>query len=304
MAGPVFTSDCHVCELHAETTFRVDGMDCANEVAILERRLNSMPGVHGLRADVLAQRLLVAHDAARLGAGAIAQAVAETGMRAFVDHGERSTTSGFDGTRTIFLALSGLFVLAATVASWQGAPRPWIAALSIGAVATSAPWTARRAWASLRLRVLDIHVLMTAAVCGAIALGDWAEAGAVTFLFAVAQWLEVRSLERARHAIRSLMDLAPPEATVRRGDREERVAAVDVRIGDIVLVRPGEKIAADGTVQAGESDVDQAPVTGESVPATKSIGDPVFAGTINGHGALEIRVTRGATRPRCSPSRC
>jgi Zn2+/Cd2+-exporting ATPase len=138
---------------------------------------------------------------------------------------------------------------------------------------------------------LDINVLMLVAVVGAIAIGEWSEGATVTFLFAFAQILEARSMDRARNAIRALMDLAPPEALVRRDSLEQRVRIDDVQRDEIVLVKPGEKIPLDGVVIAGESPVNQAPITGESLPVGKSAGDEVYAGTINGYGALEIRVT-------------
>src|SRR5205085_6464073 len=112
------------------------------------------------------------------------------------------------------------------------------------------------------------------------------------FLFGLAQALEVRTLDRARRAIRALMDLAPVDALVRDAAGERRIAADDILPGATIVVRPGEKIPLDGVVIAGESAVNQAPVTGESLPADKSAGDEVFAGTINGRGALDIRVTR------------
>ena len=114
----------------------------------------------------------------------------------------------------------------------------------------------------------------------------------MVFLFAIAQWLESRSLDRAREAIRALLDLTPVEARVRHGDHEEMVAIDRVSIGTVMIVRPGEKIPLDGAVVTGRSDVNQAPITGESLPADKGPGDEVFAGTINGHGALEVAVTR------------
>jgi Cd2+/Zn2+-exporting ATPase len=294
MAATSTTSrGCAVCETHAETVFRIDGMDCPNEVAILERRLRGMPRIHDLRADVLAQRLHVSHDAARLGPTGIAQAVAETGMRAFVEQGtQRAAASGSERFRTAAMVAAGLLVVLSAMASAQAWPRAIVMASALGAMALAGPPTLRRAWASLRARALDIHVLMLVAVGGAMVLGDWVEAGSVMVLFALAQWLEARSLQRARRAISALVDLAPLEATVRRDGAERRVAVADLCQGDVILVRPGEKIAVDGVVVAGESDVNQSPVTGESVPAAKAPNDTVFAGTINGHGALEVRVTR------------
>jgi Cd2+/Zn2+-exporting ATPase len=154
---------------------------------------------------------------------------------------------------------------------------------------------ARRAWRSARARVLDINVLMVIAVAGAMALGDWREAAAVVWLFGLAQALEARSLEHARHAIRALMHLAPDVAVVRRDGREREVPADDVRVSDVVVIRPGQRLPVDGFVIAGESAVNQAPVTGESWPAEKGPGDEVFAGSINGDGALEIEAARPAS---------
>ena len=133
---------------------------------------------------------------------------------------------------------------------------------------------------------------MVVAVAGAMALGEWLEAASVVFLFAVAQWLELRTMERARQAIRSLIDLAPREALVRGAGLERRVLVADIRIGEEILVRPGDKVPLDGVVVSGHGDVNEAPLTGESSPADKAPGDEVFAGTINGRGALDVRVTR------------
>ncbi len=141
---------------------------------------------------------------------------------------------------------------------------------------------------------LDINVLMLVAVIGAMIIGEWSEGATVTFLFAFAQILEARSMDRARNAIRALMDLTPPEALVRRNGVEARVQVDDVRLDEVLLVKPGEKIPLDGVVVSGTSPVNQAPITGESLPVEKSAGDDVFAGTINGYG--------GARRSRHAPA--
>jgi Zn2+/Cd2+-exporting ATPase len=135
---------------------------------------------------------------------------------------------------------------------------------------------------------------MVIAVAGAAALGDWLEASSVLWLFGVAQWLEGRSVQRARSAVRSLLTLAPAQALVRRGGVEQLVEVSTLELGEIVVVRPGERIPVDGAVVRGRSDVNQAPVTGESLPRSKCAGDEVFAGTVNGTGALEIEVLRKA----------
>ena len=154
------------------------------------------------------------------------------------------------------------------------------------------PTPARKARQALRLKTLDINVLMLVAAAGAVMLGQWSEAAAVVFLFAIAQALEAQTLERARHAVRALMDLTPSEVLLRDGATERTVSVESIEPGAIIIVKPGEKIPLDGDVVAGASAVNQAPVTGESLPVDKSAGDEVFAGTINGRGALEVRVTK------------
>src|SRR5205823_9838536 len=165
-------------------------------------------------------------------------------------------------------------------------------AVYAAAIASGAVYSVRRAIHAARSLALDINVLMLVAVCGAMALGEWGEGASVVFLFALAQLLEARAMERARGAIRALMDLAPVDAIRMRGGIEERVPVDDVRVGDRVLVRPGEKIPLDGRIADGRSAVNQAPVTGESLPVDKRPGDEVFAGTINGRGALDVIVER------------
>ena len=283
---------CAVCELHAESTFKVEGMDCREEVALIERRFKTLAGVEAFSADVMAQRLHVKYDAAKLSASAIADAVADAGMRAWLEH-EEPIASDEAGARRrkVLLMTSGAAAAAGYTAQFLDAALLSRLLFAV-AIATGVPLTARKAWLAVRARSLDINVLMLVAAAGAIALGEWSEAAAVVFMFAMAQALEARTLERARTAVRALMDLTPAEALVRGPDGERKVAVDHVAIGSVIIVRPGEKIPLDGEVLAGSSAVNQAPVTGESLPADKSAGDEVFAGSINGRGALNVRVTK------------
>ncbi len=290
---PETTQVCTLCEIHAESVFRIEGMDCHEEVAILERRLKPVRGIEALSADVLGQRLRVTYDAAKLSTTSIADAVADTGMRAWLEHEEPvRVASAENRSRRWLVAASGAATAAGlgleAIGAGQAATMPAFAV----AVLTGGLYWVRRAWSSARVYSLDINVLMLIAVAGAILIGQWSEAGAVTFLFALAQLLESRSMERARLAIRALMELAPSIALVRRGSGEEQVSVDEVRVGDALIVRPGEKIPLDGRVVEGSSEVNQAPITGESLPVSKSGGDEVFAGTINGHGALVVEVSR------------
>lgn len=138
----------------------------------------------------------------------------------------------------------------------------------------------------------DMRTLMTVAVIGGGIIGEWAEVAVVVILFAVSEALERYSMERARQSIHQLMDIAPKEALIRRGSQELTVAVEEIEIGDVMLVKPGQKIAMDGVVIAGQSAVNQAAITGESIPAAKGIGDEVFAGTLNGEGWIEVKITK------------
>jgi Cd2+/Zn2+-exporting ATPase len=292
------TTTCATCELHAESTFRVEGMDCREEVAMLERRFKNLGGLEDFSADLMGQRLHVKYDAAKLSTSTIIDAVADTGMRAWLEHekpilgSERQTR-----IRQALVWTSGLALAAGLLIDAIGGASPMLArrtalALLIVSIAAGVSVTIRKAWTALRVGSIDINVLMVIAATGAMAIGQWSEAAAVVFLFAVAQALEARTLERARSAIRALMDLTPADALLRDGHGERRVSVDDLAVGCLIVVRPGEKIPLDGTVLAGVSEVNQASVTGESLPVEKAPGDGVFAGTVNGRGALEIEVTR------------
>jgi Cd2+/Zn2+-exporting ATPase len=285
------SSGCTVCELHAESTFKIEGMDCREEVAMLERRFKNLAGLEDFSADLVGQRLHVKYDAAKLSAAAIAGAVADTGMRAWLEHeepiavGEQSLKR-----RQAAVAVSGVALGVGLLADMLGgaAWAPWVFA---AAFAIALPIPAVRAWRAIRVGSLDINTLMVIAASGAIAIGQLSEAATVVFLFAVAQMLETRTLDRARHAIRALMDLTPADAIVRDAQGERSVDVDQIQPGTVIVIRPGDKIPLDGQVVVGQSFVNQAPVTGESLPVDKTAGDEVFAGTINGRGALEVRVT-------------
>jgi len=163
------------------------------------------------------------------------------------------------------------------------------------AILLSGTVTWRRMLVALRARTVDMNVLMTIAVAGAVAIGQWAEAAMVIWLFALGGLLESRSVSRTRRSIRDLMDLAPPHALVLAEEGPADVPVAEVRVGDVVLVRPGERIALDGVVASGASSVDESPITGESMPVDKGVGDRVFAGSLNTNGVLEVSVSAPAT---------
>ncbi|MGB7219316.1 MAG: cation-translocating P-type ATPase [Vicinamibacterales bacterium] len=286
---------CTVCELHAESTFKIEGMDCREEVVILERRLKNLVGLEAFSADLMAERLHVKYDAAKLSAADVVDAVADTGMRAWLEHEEPVAHSEHQTRiRRLLVWTSGVALAAGLLADMVTGPAALATPCFIVALGAGAGLTLPRAWRALRSRVLDINVLMLIAAAGASLLGQWSEAATVVFLFAVAQALEARTMDRARSAIRALMDLTPAEALVKDpGDNgvERRVPVDTLGVGAVIVVRPGEKIPLDGRVLAGQSAVNQSPVTGESLAADKGPGDEVYAGTINGRGALDVQVT-------------
>jgi Zn2+/Cd2+-exporting ATPase len=211
--------------------------------------------------------------------------------------------------RTILTAASGSFTTLGFLAH-AAATGSFLAALSseglgvghevpllsrmlyAAAIITGAWYVAPRGWLALRRLRPDMNLLMTVAVIGAVAIGEWFEAATVSFLFALSLALESWSVGRAKRAVEALLEIAPPSVRVLRGGAEQEVPPAEAVVGEHFLVRPGERIALDGNVVRGNSDVNQAPITGESVPVPKEPGSQVFAGTVNGDGALEIEVTR------------
>jgi Cd2+/Zn2+-exporting ATPase len=277
------------------SVFEVEGMHCADEVVALERTLAPLAGVRGITADIVGRRLRVKHDPAKTSRHELLQAINETGMtaRAAGDGPRMQPAPTFwrRNRRLVLTAVSGVLTGFGMLLFLGGYPEATIAPVYLAAVLAGGFYVARSGLMAVRQRRLDINFLMSLAVIGAMLIGEWAEAATVTFLFALAELLESWSIDRARNAIRSLIDLAPPQALVRHNGQEARLPVEDVGLGDTVIVRPGEKIPLDGRVIGGASTVNQAPITGESMPVAKETGDEVFAGTINLQGALEVEIT-------------
>ena len=211
------------------------------------------------------------------------------------DHEEGHGHTHSDNMPTWKLAVGGVLALAAeVVALAYGDSSLGAVAFALGAIALAGLDTYRKGLVALRRFNLNINALMTVAVTGAAILGQWPEAAMVMVLFAIAEMIEEKSLDRARRAIEGLMAMAPEMATVQQGSAWQEVPAATVALGAIVRVRPGERIALDGTVTSGSSAVDQAAITGESVPLDKQAGDKLFAGTINQNGELLYQVTAKA----------
>ncbi len=299
--------------MSAALRFRVRAMTCAEEVGILKRELGPLAGgEHNLSFDILSGKMMVA---GALSPEAVIEAVGRTGMKAepWQDDATSSEAASWLWRRqTVLTIVSGISVLAGLVwhARTAGGALAALGSEGMG-LAHDVPLPARilyalailsGAWhilpkarlAAQRLRP-DMNLLMTIAVFGAVAIGEWFEAATVSFLFAVSLALESWSVGRARRAVAALMTLAPPTARLRQPDGSEReVPPGEVAVGAVFVVKPGERIPLDGRVTTGTSEVNQAPITGESVPVPKAPGGTVFAGTINGEGALEVECTKPA----------
>jgi Cd2+/Zn2+-exporting ATPase len=291
------------------TRFRVPAMDCATEKEVIANRLGRLSDVHGLDFDLLDRIVTVRHvDGAEMrveGAlreiGMAPERLGEVGAATPASSSARSAVrpslaGAAAWTRGAWvLGTAGVLAVAAELLAVTAlAEDAWpVIAMSVACIVLSGPTTFRKGLVALRTLTLNINLLMTIAVAGAIAIGQWPEAAMVTFLFAIAELIEARSVDRARDAIRSLMALTPETARVRRGEAWVEVPAAEIQPGDLVQVLPGERVPLDGKITGGATAIDQAPITGESIPVDKGPGDPVFAGTINQQGVIEVSVTAG-----------
>ncbi|KWA74905.1 hypothetical protein WL28_06225 [Burkholderia ubonensis] len=278
------------------SAFRIMQMDCPTEETLIRKKLGAMREVSALEFNLMQRMLTVEHVPGAQ--AAIAGAIRTLGMtpEAASADAPPSPARAEPAKPWWPLALAGVAAIASEAASWAGLPS-WLAAvLALGAVLACGITTYKKGWIALRNGNLNINALMSIAVTGAMAIGQWPEAAMVMVLFTIAELIEAKSLDRARNAIQGLMRLAPDKATVRDADGSWRtVEAAQVALGAIVRVKPGERIGLDGEVVGGRSTVNQAPITGESLPVEKAAGDTVFAGTINESGSFEYRVTAVAS---------
>ena len=276
------------------STFRIEAMDCPTEQTLIQNKLGKLAGVQQLEFNLINRILGVTHDLPST--APIIDAIKSLGMQA--DPLEEGAPAAMPVAKKHWwpLALSGVGALGAEVLHFTNAAPTWvIAVVALVSILSGGLTTYKKGWIALKNLNLNINALMSIAVTGAILIGQWPEAAMVMFLFTVAELIEAKSLDRARNAISGLMQMTPEQATVQQADGswvEKEVKGID--LGAIVRVRPGERIGLDGEVTAGQSTIDQAPITGESLPIEKTVGDKVFAGTINQAGALEYKVTAAA----------
>jgi Cd2+/Zn2+-exporting ATPase len=279
------------------TVFRIENMDCPTEEALIRGKLSSLSEVEQLDFNLVQRRLTVKHSGQ---VAPIEEALKSIGMKAVLLDAEAAPAAAAQPTgrkwQQAGLLLGLAAAISAEVIAWTtGIEHSWpVILLSLLAIGTTGLGVYKKGWIALRNRNLNINALMAIAVTGAVLIGQWPEAAMVMVLFAIAEVIEARSLDRARNAIRGLMALTPDKLSVRQDDGswlEQEAASVGV--GAIARVAPGERIAMDGKVTSGQSSVNQAPITGESMPVPKTVGAKVFAGTVNETGSFEYRVTAG-----------
>ncbi len=279
-----------------EQVYVIQKMDCPTEEKMLRNKLDSMAGIEDLRFNLMQRELTVRHTLAT--DDTIFAAIEELDLDPIrkgdtvKPEAEKKASSAALRTK-ILVGISGIGAVGAEAANWLGADDQSVMVMGLAALAivTGGMETAKKGWLAIKTFTLNINALMLVAITGALFIGEWPEAAMVAFLFALAELIEAYSLDRARNAIRSLMEMTPETATVRTAEGWKQMAVSEVTLKMIVRVKPGERIPLDGTIVEGSSSVNQAPITGESMPVEKNIGDPVFAGTINERGSFEFEVT-------------
>ncbi|WP_348652499.1 heavy metal translocating P-type ATPase [Iodidimonas sp. MBR-14] len=278
------------------TKLSIQAMDCPSEEALIRAKLVDVPGVSDLDFN-LVQRTLTVHHASGVLPNVLATLKTINFDARVIEPAETSGIPAPAQTKWWPLAISGVTAVAAEIMYWFHDGNHWsVITLALIAILTGGLPTYNKGWIAIKNRNLNMNALMSIAVTGAVLIGHWPEAAMVMVLFALAEVIEAKSLDRARNAIRGLMDLTPERATVRQPDGTwNEIDAKQIAIGSQVRVKPGERIALDGEVVEGRSAVNQAPITGESIPVEKAPGDQVFAGTINESGSFEYRVTAAAS---------
>ncbi len=310
-------------------TLLIAGMDCASCAASIEHIVRKQPGVLNVGVNYPTQKMKVEYDSTLVDRAALVKAVNKLGYR--VPSGERGLPmalstprpndhAGHEHTdpatakpkdeheghshaerggwlqKNLELALSVLSGVLLTIGfageQWLGWPAAAAIAFYVGAYLAGGFNLTRHAVPAMLSGRFNVDFLMLAGAVGAAFLGEWGEGAFLLFLFSLGHALEHSAMEKARNAIAALGKLTPKTARVRRGAQEIEVPIEQIQVGDVAIVRPGDRVAVDGTIREGHSAIDQSPITGESVPVEKAPGDGVFAGTINGDGALEVEVTK------------
>ncbi|KTD11560.1 zinc, cobalt and lead efflux system [Legionella gratiana] len=278
------------------TTFFVAGLDCPAEEQLIRKQLQDVSEIEHMEFNFIAEEVTIHHrfpviDALQQRIELLGMSVRTQGSSSLAKKGEKTTV---DFSWKIIL-LAGILALFSEIMAYYLNTEfsSWIIAPALLAIGLSGPSTFKKGWLALRTKAMNINSLMLIAIIGAVFIGAWPEAAMVTVLFALAERIERYSLDKARLAIRSLMQIAPEVARIKQENGQWQITPIEqVNLDAVFKVKPGERIPLDGVVVLGKSTVNQAPITGESMPVTKEIDDMVFAGTLNEYGVLEVKVTK------------
>lgn len=276
--------------------YRLQNLSCASCAAKFEKNVKSIPEVQDAQVNFGASKITVI---GAISVDQIEEAGAFDGIKVTKSAAKalENTTPFYRKKENVLAGISLLFVILGYLfVDMRGESNPLPIAMFIIAILVGGVGIFKIGFRNLARFEFDMKTLMTIAIIGAAIIGEWEEAAVVVFLFAVSEALEAYSMDKARQSIRQLMDIAPPTALIKRAHGEHfhelELPTEDIEIGDILIVKPGQKIAMDGIVISGLSAVNQAAITGESIPVNKTVNDEVFAGTLNEEGALEVRVTK------------
>lgn len=281
-----------------KTTFYIPTMDCPAEEKLIREKLRSMASVKQLEFNLIQQELIVTHQTSDV--SDIQNALTSLGLNVQIKNGSYTSKqlnllqAHVTSKDWMIITLSGLLAFTAEIIAFttRAEDSLLIIVLALASMLVGGRITFLKGIRAIRYFILNINFLMTIAVLGAVIIGEWPEAAMVTFLFGLAETIESYSLDKARQAIQRLIEIAPDVATVQTGKGSWEVKSVqEIQINDIVWVKPGERIPLDGIVLKGHTSVNQAPITGESIPVEKNKGDSVFAASINERGSFEFKVT-------------
>lgn len=272
-----------------KTSFKVKGMDCSDEVSAIKNAFH-FDGILGVEANIMTETVTVTHQGT-VSPEKILQTIEKAGVK--VVQNTDSTFFEINSTRIFLISFSGLILGVTLILDWMKLASPNLTNIFyLISIIFAGIIIFPKALRALQKKSLDMNVLMTVAVIGAIIIKEFSEAASVVFLFALAELLEAMSVARARRAIKDILSVSSKEATVVEENKLKDVPIESLKMGDIVLVRPGENIPIDGTVSEGRSSVNQASLTGESRPVSKDVGDSVWAGTTNETGVLKIKAEK------------
>ncbi|CEG59189.1 heavy metal translocating P-type ATPase [Legionella fallonii] len=280
------------------TTFFVAGLDCPSEEQLIRKQLQTIPEIKQLDFNFIAEEVTVHHCLPTI--EPIQQKIESLGMsvrpKSSNVSDQKGKRFGIDASWGA-IGIAGLFALFSELAAYYFASEQsiWVIVPALFAITLSGPATIKKGWIALRTKAMNINSLMLIAITGAVFIGAWPEAAMVTVLFALAERIERYSLDKARQAIRSLMEIAPEVALVKMENGQwQTLLVTEVQPGAVFRVKPGERIPLDGHLISGQSTVNQAPITGESMPVSKRVGDSVYAGTLNEHGSFEVKVSNAS----------